>query len=92
MQVEILGYNKCSCEKSAQCSAAVKKSYARVIKKDSKTENSIELTYISTIYLHPEFWGQFWSPALRENTVELEKVPRKITRIIKYVEWLPYKI
>lgn len=54
-------------------------------KRDSKTENIIELMYISLIYLHPEFWGQFGSPALRENTVGLEKVPRKITRGTKYV-------
>lgn len=56
MQVEIMGYRKYYCEKLAQCSAAVKKSYSRLIKKrDSKTENITEVMYICRIYLHPEF-------------------------------------
>lgn len=56
-------------------SSSQKNPCARIIKKgDSKTGNIPELMYIFPVYLHPEFWGQFWSPALRAKVVALEKI------------------
>lgn len=62
-------------EVSSMFSSSQKNLCARIIKKgDSKTGNIPELMYILPVYLHPEFWGQFWSPALRANVVVVEKI------------------
>lgn len=75
MQVEILVVIDTNPRSQVYVQQQSKNPCARIIKKgNNKRGNITELMYIFPVYLHPEFWGQFWSPALRAKVVALEKI------------------
>ncbi|CAM4639967.1 unnamed protein product [Lepidochelys kempii] len=85
----------CSLKPSTQCAAAVKKANGMlgIIKKgiDNRTENIIFPLYKSMVRPHLEYCVQMWSPHLKKDLLELEKVQKRATKIIRGMEWFPYE-
>ncbi|CAM5171781.1 unnamed protein product [Natator depressus] len=84
-----------SLKSSTQCAAAVKKAIRTlgIIKKgiDNKTENIILPLYKSMVPPHLEYCIQIRSPHLKKDILELEKVQKRATKMIRGMEWLPYE-
>ena len=80
---------------SPQCAAAVKKanSMLGMIKKgiENKTANIIMPLYKTIVRPYLEYCVQFWSPHLKKDIVELEKVQKRATKMITGLEHLPYE-
>uniref|UniRef100_A0A452H4G2 Uncharacterized protein n=1 Tax=Gopherus agassizii TaxID=38772 RepID=A0A452H4G2_9SAUR len=72
-----------SLKTSTQCAAAVKKVNRRlgIMKKriDNKIENIILHLYKSIVCPHLEYCMQMWSPHLKKDILELEKVQKRET-------------
>ena len=47
--------------------------------------------YKSMVQPHLEYSVQFWSPHLKQDIIELEKVQKGATKMIKGLEHLPYE-
>ena len=71
---------------STQCAAAVKKanSMLGIIKKgiENKIANIIMALYKMLVRQHLEYCIQFWSPHLKKDIVELEKVQKRATKMM----------
>ncbi|CAM5134922.1 unnamed protein product [Natator depressus] len=84
-----------SLKSSTQCAAAVKKvnRMLGIIKKgiDNKTENIILPLYKSMVRPHLEYCVQMWLPHLKKDILELEKVQKRATKMIRGIEQLPYE-
>ena len=80
---------------SMQCAAAVKKasSMLGIIKKgiENKTANIIMPLYKMVVGLHLEYWVPFWSPHLKKDIVEMEKVQNRATKMMTGLGHLPYE-
>ncbi|CAM5152026.1 unnamed protein product [Natator depressus] len=84
-----------SLKTSTQCAVAVKKANRMlgIIKKgiDNKTENIILPLYKSMVHPHLDYCVQMWLPHLKKDTLELEKVQKRATKIIRGMEWVRYE-
>uniref|UniRef100_A0A8C3SIE1 Uncharacterized protein n=1 Tax=Chelydra serpentina TaxID=8475 RepID=A0A8C3SIE1_CHESE len=85
-----------SCLKtSTQCAAAGKKANRMlgIIRKgiDNKTENILLPLYKSMVRPHLEYCVQMWSPHCKKDLLELEKVQKRATKMMRGVERLPYE-
>lgn len=58
---------------------------------DNKTENILMPLHKSMVRTHLEYCMQFWSPRLKKDTLELEKVQRRTTKVIRNMDQLRYK-
>ena len=80
---------------STQCAAAIRKanSMLGVIKKgvENRTANIIMPLYKSMVRPHLEYCVQFWSPHLKKDIVELEKVQKRATKMITGLGHLSYE-
>jgi len=52
---------------------------------------SFLILYKGFIRPHVEYAVQAWSPYLKKDTEHLEKVQRKATKLVKWLELLPYE-
>ncbi|CAM5105037.1 unnamed protein product [Natator depressus] len=82
-----------SLKTSTQCAAAVKKANGMlgIIKKgiENKTENILLPLYKSMVRPHLEYCVQMWSPRLQKDTLALEKVQKRATKMIRGLERVP---
>uniref|UniRef100_A0A674K5X3 HECT-type E3 ubiquitin transferase n=1 Tax=Terrapene triunguis TaxID=2587831 RepID=A0A674K5X3_9SAUR len=64
-----------------------------IIKKGihNKPENIILPLYKSMVRPHLDYCMQMWSPHLKKDILELEKVQKRVTKMIRGLEWLPYE-
>ena len=85
-----------SMKMSTQCAAAVKKanSMLGIIRKgiENKSASVILPLYKSLVRPHLEYCVQFWSPYLQKDIMEMEKVQRRATGMIRGLEHLPYHL
>ncbi|CAM5165838.1 unnamed protein product [Natator depressus] len=84
-----------SLKTSTQSAAAVKKANGmlEIIKKgiENRTENIMLPLYKSMVRPHLEYSVQIWSPHLKKDILELEKVQKRATKMIRGMERLPYE-
>ncbi|CAM4622379.1 unnamed protein product [Lepidochelys kempii] len=84
-----------SLKTSTQCAVTVKKvnRMLGIIKKgiDNKTEDILLPLYKSMVRPHLGYCMQTWSPHLEKGILELEKVQKRATKMIKGMERLPYE-
>ena len=80
---------------SQQCSEAVKKANKLVgfIGRafEFKSENNILTLYNSLVRPHLEYCVQFWSPYYRKDIEKLERVQRRVTKMIPRLRNKPYE-
>ncbi|MDF7910158.1 hypothetical protein P4822_14885, partial [Listeria monocytogenes] len=57
----------------------------------NKTENILLPLYKSMGRPHLEHCMQIWSPHLKKDILELEKVQKRVTKMMRGMEQLPYE-
>ncbi|XP_073516627.1 uncharacterized protein [Phyllobates terribilis] len=79
---------------SAQCQAAAAKAnrVMACIRRGigAYDENIVLPLYKALVRPHLEYCAQFWAPVLRKDILELERVQRRATKVIKGMEGLEY--
>ncbi|CAM5145823.1 unnamed protein product [Natator depressus] len=84
-----------SLKTSMQCAAAVKKANGMlgIIKKwiENKMDNTLLPLYKSVVRPHLEYCVQMWPPHLKKDTLALEKVQKRATKMIRGLERVPYE-
>ena len=58
---------------------------------ENKTASIILPLYKSMVQPHSVYCIQFWSPHLKKDIIQLEKMQKKATKMIKGLEHLPYE-
>ncbi|MEE6525865.1 hypothetical protein FKM82_026144 [Ascaphus truei] len=85
----------CRLSNSAQCHAVVAKAnkILSCIKgaMDGREVNIIMQLYKALVRPHLEYGAQFWGPLLRKDILELERVQRIATKLIKGMDNLSYE-
>ena len=80
---------------STQCAVAVRKanSMLGIIRKgiENKTASIILPLYKSMVQPHLGYSVQFWTPHLKKDIIELEKVQKRATKMIKGMEHHRYE-
>lgn len=54
-------------------------------------KEGILLVYIALVRPHLECWDQFWCPQHNKDMELLEQAQRKVTKLIRELEHLPYE-